>query len=436
MEYVAAKEYLDKTAIHGSVLGLVNIKELLKQLDNPQERLKFIHIAGTNGKGSTLAYISTILTAANYRVGRYVSPTIMEYEERIQIDGKSIPKRKLAHHTSKVKSATERMIKDGHPHPTTFEIETAVGFLYFAEEACDIVVLETGLGGALDATNIISAPLLTVFTSISMDHMGILGTTQMEIAKEKAGIIKKGARVISSPQTAEVTQVLATKCQAEETCLQMIKEEEITDIIYGIPTQFFSYKEFVDMEITMLGKHQVQNAALSLTAISVLRELGYHIKDIAIRQGLKETAWLGRFSVIAKEPLFIIDGAHNIDGARKLKETIEEYFQDKKIYLIMGIFKDKEYEKIIELTAKMAKSIYTIEPPNKDRALSASALMEAIRPYNQSVFAIGNIEKTVQAVGKRAGKEDIIIAFGSLSFLGEIIQSVNKLRGELCSESR
>jgi len=428
MEYVAAREYLDQVSVYGSVLGLSNIRELLRRLENPQEKLKFIHIAGTNGKGSTLAYISTILTASTYKVGRYISPTIIEYEERIQIDGIYIPKEKLAFYTNKLKATIEIMVKEGYSHPTIFEIETAIGFLYFKEEACDIVVLETGLGGALDATNVILAPLVTIFTSISMDHMGILGETQAEIAKEKAGIIKHGTRVVSSPQTEEVIQEIAKKCQEEEVSLKIIERDNITNIKYGIPAQFFSYKEFKDMEITMLGTHQIQNAVLSLEAIGILKELGYNIEEEYIRSGLKTAVWEGRFSVISQEPLFIIDGAHNIDGAIKLKETIETYFKDKKIYFIMGIFKDKEYEKIVELTSKLAESIFIIEPPDKERALSAKVLIEVIKPYNQNVITIGTIYETVQAAIEKVEKNDIIIAFGSLSFLGEMIKSVNKLR--------
>jgi len=421
MNYKEARLYLKEITAYGSILGLTSIRTLLEHLGNPQDDLKFIHIAGTNGKGSVLAFISTVLKEAGFKVGRYISPTLYAYEERIQINGTYISKEKLAKHTTIIKDAVERMVKEGSSHPTAFEVETALSFLYYKEEMCDIVVLETGLGGELDATNVIRHPVLAILTSISMDHMGFLGNTLSEIAKVKAGIIKQDSVVVSYEHCQEAMKEIEDKCLSTNSKLIISLKEEIADVMYGLDRQLFSYKNMHNIEISLGGKYQIQNAALALEAIMALGELGYEISDNALRAGFRNTKWIGRFTVIANSPLFIVDGAHNIDGALKLKESIELYFQDKTIRFIMGVFKDKEYEKIAEITSPLAVDIVAIQTPDNLRALEATRLLRVISRYNPNVSSAVSIQQAVTDVMKKANEKDVIIAFGSLSFLGDIL---------------
>lgn len=424
MNYTEARKYLEKISKYGSVLGLDNIKELLRRLGNPQDDLKFIHISGTNGKGSVLAYLSTTLSLAGYRTGRYISPTLFSYRERIQVDGKEIEKESLAFHVSVIAKAIADMEAEKAGSPTVFEVETALAFLYFKEKKCDIVVLETGLGGALDATNVIQTTVLEVISAISMDHMDVLGDTLEKIATEKAGIIKPHTRVVSAEQEPEAFQVIARACMERQCTCRTVEKEKITDISYGYERQSFSYKSWKNVKITLAGSYQILNAALALEALEALRETGFSISDQQIYEGLFCTKWKGRFTLLKKEPAVIIDGAHNPAAALELKHSLELYFKEKKLYYIFGVFKDKDYHKIIELTAPLAEHIITVETPDNPRALSAEELKKEVEKVNPSVEAAQSISEAVTKSLKKAKKEDAIIIFGSLSFLKEAEEAV------------
>ncbi len=424
MNYKEAREYLEKISKYGSVLGLENIKELLRRLGNPQDDLKFIHIAGTNGKGSVLAYLSTTLSLAGYRTGRYISPTLFSYRERIQVDGKEIEKESLAFHVSAIARAIADMEMEKAGSPTVFEVETALAFLYFKEKKCDIVVLETGLGGALDATNVIQTTVLEVISAISMDHMDMLGDTLEKIATEKAGIIKPHTRVVSAAQEPKAFRVIARTCMEKQCICQAVEKEKITDICYGYENQSFSYKSWKNVKIVLAGSYQIFNAALALEALEALREIGFSISEQQIYEGLLCTKWKGRFTLLKKEPDVIIDGAHNPAAALELKHSLELYFKGKKIYYIFGVFKDKDYQKIIELTAPLAEHIITVETPDNPRALPAEELKKAVEKVNPSVESAQSISEAVTKSLKKAKKEDAIIIFGSLSFLKEAEEAV------------
>lgn len=424
MNYKQAMEYMDETAKYGSVPGLTNIINLCKKLGNPQNDLKFVHIAGTNGKGSTLAYISTVLKEAGYRVGRYVSPTIFEYRERIQVNERMISKDALCRHLENIQAAIAELEAEGQPHPTPFEIETALGFLYFKEKKCDIVVLETGLGGTLDATNLITTTIVSVIASVSMDHMAFLGDTLAEIAENKAGILKNGIPVVTMEQKPEAMQVIERKAKELHCELTVALETEASKIRYGVEKQKFDYKEYKGLEIGLAGKCQIANAVLAVEVLRVLAKNGFPIKEQALRDGLKKTVWRGRFSVIAKKPLFIVDGAHNEDAAIKLADSIRFYFTNKKIIYIMGILKDKEYEKIIANTAPYAEQIITVTTPKNPRALPAYELAKAVKDYHPNVTAVDSLQEAVEMSYLLADKDSVIIAFGSLSYLGELIEIV------------
>lgn len=430
MNYEEAREYLDQVSKGGSVLGLDNMRELLKRLENPQDGLKFVHISGTNGKGSVLAYVSTVFKEAGYRTGRYISPTLFSYREKIQVNESFIGREDLAHLTEEVKKAAEEMQNSGKGFPTIFEIETALAFLYFAEQKCDIVILETGLGGALDATNVIKTSVMEVITSISMDHMEFLGDTLGKIALQKAGIIKPHTSVVSAVQDMEAMEVIRDVCRKKECVFDTVDQEQIKDISYGYEGQSFSYKDWKNIKISLMGSYQIKNAALALEAIEALRKLGYKLNDKAVYQGMKTAVWKGRFTVISKEPFIIMDGAHNQAAAEELVRSLKLYYPGKKFYYIFGMFRDKDYHQVIRLTAPLAEHIVTVETPENPRALPAEELKKAVAEVNPSVEAAGSLRMAVNRVMEQIDKDAVIVIFGSLSFLGEAEMAVNRYKME------
>lgn len=426
MNYREAMAYVEELQQYGSVMGLDTMRELCARLGNPQDQLKFVHIAGTNGKGSVLAYVSTVLQTAGYKVGRYLSPTIRDYRERFQINGKMITQVGLCRYLEIVKEAAEAMAAEGLTHPTPFEIETAVAFLFFADKQCDIVVLETGLGGSLDATNIVKNTIVAVFTSISMDHMGILGETPEQIAMAKAGIIKNGCYVISAKQSPEVMKILRQAALLRKAKFFTADVTRAKNIKYGVTKQHFTYDKYKNLEIKLAGQFQIENAVVALEVLMALSKLGYPIPEDKLRQGMAETKWHGRFEVIGQKPLFIADGAHNEDASVKLAESIRFYFTNKRIIYIMGVLKDKEYDKVIRNTCELAEHIITVTPPISERALHAYDLAQVIREYHGSVTVADSVQEAVEIAYLLAGldKDTVIIAFGSLSYLGELMDVV------------
>ena len=426
MNYREAMEYMEELSQFGTVMGLTTMRELCARLGNPQDQLKFVHIAGTNGKGSVLAYVSTVLRTAGYRVGRYISPAVKDYRERFQVDGKMITQSALCSQLEMVKSAAETMTAEGLPHPTAFEVETAVAFLYFVDKQCDIVVLETGLGGEQDATNVISTTLVAAFSSISMDHMDILGESLEQIAAVKAGIIKNKCYAISAKQPQEVMKVLRQAAMLKKAKFLTADAARAKNIRYGVTKQHFTYDKYKNIEITMLGQFQTENAVVALEVLSALGRLGFPVAEDKLRQGFLETKWSGRFDVIGRKPLFIADGAHNEDASKKLAESIRFYFTNKRIIYIMGMLRDKEYDKVIRNTYEMAEHIITVTPPVRDRALHAYDLAQTVRQYHDSVTVADSVQEAVEIAYLLAGqdKECVIIAFGSLSYLGELMNVV------------
>ncbi len=428
MKYEEAMEYIEKCNAFGSVLGLDSIGRLVDALGNPQEKLRFIHVAGTNGKGSVSSFMANALKEAGYLVGRYISPTIFTYRERFEANGRMISKKLLGELMEPVKAACESITKQGYPHPTSFEVETALAFLFFVEKKCDVVVLETGMGGRLDATNIIPAPVLCVLTSISMDHMQFLGDTLSKIAEEKCGIIKENTFVCSAMQKEEAMEVIKKTCSDRNAGLLTADVTDVKKVKQGLEKQSF-YLDGISFEISLGGCFQIENAVLAIRALQWLSQNGFDaLSTSKIREGLKKTIWKGRFSVIAKKPYFIVDGAHNVAAAQKLEESIRFYFTNKKIIYIMGMFRDKEYEKVIELTAPHASWIITVATPGNPRALSSLELAEAVQKVNPHVTNADSLEEAVEMSYLFADKDAVIIAFGSLSFLGELIRIVEENR--------
>ena len=309
-------------------------------------------------------------------------------------------------------------------------METALAFLYFAEQNCDIVVLETGLGGALDATNVITTTVLEVIASVSMDHMDFLGDTLDKIALQKAGIIKPHTRVVSALQKPEAMEVIEETCRKQECVLNTADPGQVTDISHGYDRQKFSYKQWKDMEISLMGSYQLTNAALALEAVDSLRNLGYRLEDQAVYRGMKRAVWRGRFTVISREPVIVMDGAHNPAAAEELKKSLELYFPDKKLFYIFGMFRDKDYKKVTEITAPLADHIITVETPDNPRALSAKKLKAEVEKINPSVEAAESIRSAVRKTMEQAQEEDVIVIFGSLSFLAEAELAVSRYKKE------
>lgn len=423
MEYNEALAYINDKDKFGSRLGLESIGKLLNLLGDPQDSLKYIHIGGTNGKGSTASYLSNSLIEAGYKVGLFTSPYIERFNERVQINGSDIPDSEIGRITSAIKEKADIMVREGYEHPTTFEIVTAIGFIYFAEEQVDYVVLEVGLGGRYDSTNIIKQPIASVITTIDYDHVDVLGDTLAKIAYQKGGIIKKDSIVISYPQEVEAMEVLRD-VSAEmnaEFYLSPLENVEIKSISSNGAVFDFKYKNhgIENIKINMLGEYQVYNAALALTTLFVLREKKLiEISDKEILKGFKNTKWAGRLEVLSENPIFLIDGAHNVQGISQLKKALK-FFDYKKLILGMAILKDKDTSKMVELLAPMADIVVATEV-RMPRKLDADDLAEKIKKYNENVFVERDIKKAIEKTIELADKEDMIVFGGSLYLIGEV----------------
>ena len=423
MNYNEAMRYIEELSGYGIVPGLDSIMELCRRLGNPQEQLHFVHVAGTNGKGSVATMISSVMTAAGYKVGKYCSPAVFEYRERYQIGSRMISQVAFCSYLDRVRECAEAMAAEGLPHPTTFEVETALAFLYFAEKECDLVVLETGMGGRKDATNLVQTTLVAVITSIGMDHMSFLGGTIDKIAVEKAGIIKNRCYVISAKQPKDAERMIRQKASLEKAKLVIADVGRCKQIKYGIKKQSFTYDYLKNVQITLSGTYQIENAVIAIETVRALQKCGFSVSEEQLRKGLLEIEWPGRFQIVHKKPMVIIDGAHNENAAVRLKETIElELTQEQRenLILIMGVLKDKEYVKVASLICPYGKHVITLAPPNNPRALGAYELAKAVQEVQPSVTAVDSVEEAVEMSFLLADEKSVILAFGSLSYLGRL----------------
>lgn len=424
MDYKSAIQYIHDSYRFGIKLGLDNMRTLLESLGNPQANLKFIHIAGTNGKGSTASFITQTLQEAGYRVGKYISPYIEVFNERIQINNQLIADDELADCTAIVKAAIDKLQTEQGVKPTEFEIVTAIGFIYFARQAVDFVVLEVGLGGRYDATNVIAAPLVTVITNIAMDHTQYLGDTIEAIAREKAGIIKDGAVVISAQKDARAQTVIAEVAAAQNAPLKEIpwrSAQVVTSDYCG--TDFY----YLDQRyhINLLGLYQVQNACLAIEVLNQLSRQGVAISRAHVINGLKNTKWRGRYELIAKNPTVIIDGAHNVDGMAAFAQAIDHYDSGNQRIGIFGMMADKEIDAVIGYIVDRFTRLYLIEPPNP-RALPLKQLERQLRVagYTGSIVCLKDLDQIVEVIVRYHNQAVTIYGFGSLYFIGEMRKRV------------
>ena len=429
MRYEEAMKYITEVGNFGSNYGLERTHKLLEYLGNPEKDLKLIHIAGTNGKGSTTSMITEILMGAGYKVGMYTSPFIEEFEERIQINRRNIPKETLANLIDEVKVAVDRVIEEGYNHPTEFEIITVLMLLYFKKEEIDFGVIEVGLGGRLDSTNVI-IPILQVITSISFDHTNLLGNTLEEIAGEKAGIIKKNIPTVIYPQEEEALKVIKNKCAAMESDLYTVDKDNmkfVKVVNEDKPYQLLKYKEEFDIFLPLLGEHQILNLSVAMKVIEVLNNRKIvNITTESIIKSIKNVTWKGRLEVLSNNPYVVIDGAHNIEGIKTLSRNIKKYFKYENLHLILGILADKDVEEMIKIITPMAKQVYAVTP-NSIRAELADDLKNEIVKYNANCRAFDEYEEAYLEALKNAKENDIILASGSLYMVGDMRKIINKL---------
>ncbi len=435
MNYKESREYLKQVNIYGSVLGLKSIKELLNRLDNPQDDLKVVHFSGTNGKGSTGSFLQSILMKAGYKVGRYSSPAVFDYREIIKVDDKIIDKDSLAEYISCIKEKCDEMTDEGLSHPTPFEIETAMAFLHLRKSKCDICLIECGMGGETDATNVFQKVLCSVITNISLDHTQFLGNTVEEIARVKAGIIKENCPVAIAKQQSQVVDIIRSIANKKQAILTVANEATTFVTDFKVTENMNLYSKFdyktttgknICANLKMLGNYQLKNAALAVEVAEILENQGYKLSEY-VKAGLENAIWFGRMEVINYEPLFIIDGAHNPEAVEELKRTIDLYFTNKRIAFIMGVLNDKNFDEEARIIAEKATHIITVTP-NNPRALDGEILKNTLSRYNENVEKADSLEQAVNDTLQMTynKKVDLIIAFGTLSHLREIKEIITK----------
>lgn len=431
MIYEEAMKYISSIGKFGSNYGLKRTFRLLELLGNPDKKLKLIHVAGTNGKGSTTAMITKVLRGMGYKVGMYTSPYIEEFEERIQINGENIPKEKLVSLLVEVKEAVEKVIKEGYDHPTQFEILTALMFLYFYREKVDYGVVEVGLGGALDSTNVLT-PIVSVITSISYDHMNILGDTIEEIAEQKAGIIKEGIPVVVYPEEKNVQDVIVKKTEEMNSRIRLVQKNSVKllninrDDMYQ-EVQVSTMKNDYKVKLPLLGAHQMLNLAVVLNTIEVIFEGQNEKLNVKlVEKSLEDVEWKGRLEVLNKKPLIVIDGAHNIDGIKSLTYNVNKYFKYKNMILLLGILADKQVDEMIKEIVPFAEKVYALTP-HSDRAQLSQELKNKIVKYNKNVIAIESYEEAVSKAISEADEDDLILISGSLYMIGDMRKILVKI---------
>ena len=413
MKIAEAMEFIHQTSWKGSRLGLERITALMRLLGDPQDELRCVHLAGTNGKGSTAAMLASVLTQAGYKTGLYTSPYLYRFHERMKVNGVDISDEALAALAEKIRPQVESLADQ----PTEFEIITAIAFLYFREQNCDVVVLEVGLGGRLDSTNIIKVPEAAVITSIGLDHTDVLGDTPEAIALEKAGIIKGGAPAVLCHQSREVEDVIRAKCGEVGSALTVTDEARLVPVSDSLEGQVFHYRDRCTLAISLAGRHQLQNAAVVLDTVDVLRQKGYLISEEAIRRGLQKARWPGRLEVLRQKPLFLVDGAHNPKGAEALADFLRRHLNGEKVTFLMGVMADKDDAAMIAETVPFAARYITVTPENP-RAMPSAVLKEHIeRVFDGEVTDATSVEQGLRLA--REGNGDVC-AFGSLYMIGTI----------------
>ena len=402
--------YIEDYSWHTTRMGLVRINEMLAKLGNPEKGLKFVHVTGSNGKGSTCAMLDSVLRHAGYKTGFYSSPYLQVFNERVKVDGKKIPGEDLARLTEKVREIADAMTN----HPSQFEIITAIAMLYFKEQACDIIVLEVGMGGELDATNVIEAPEVAVLTNIGLEHTEYLGDTIEEIAKTKSGIIKTGCDCVCYDSVPEAVDTVKKICNERKVSFTLAGFDDIRIVNSDIHGQTF-VKDGEEYHIKLLGKHQINNATVAIEVVKCLVNRGWKISKEDVTEGLALCSWPARLEVLSWEPLFILDGGHNPQCAQALAEALTDLLPGKKVTFLTGVLADKDYRLIVDTIRPFAEQFICVTPLS-DRALAADEYANYLKSLGEKAIYFDTIEKGLN----EALKSNIVVAFGSLYQAGAI----------------
>ena len=417
-----AIEYIHSVFWKGSIPGLGRTQTLLKKIGNPEKKLKFVHIAGTNGKGSTAAMTASILRKAGYKTGLYTSPYIYRFNERMQINGQQIPDEELAEITAWIKPFADSMEES----PTEFELVSCIAFEYFMRNGCDIVVLEVGMGGALDSTNVIDVPEVAVITNIGLDHTDYLGSTVEEIALTKAGIFKEGGSAVVYRSTESVEKVFEQVCAQRNMTLKKADFAGLKLHTCGLEGQVFDCGHRKNLELPLLGDHQLHNGAVVLSIADTLIEKGWKITEQNIRDGLKDVSWPGRFDIVWRDPLFIIDGGHNPQCIEALVKNIQDYLAGRKVIALTGVLADKDYADMYKPVMPLVQEFVCITPPNP-RKLDAPLLARYLQEAGAKATACDTVENGVRMAMEKAGSDGVVLCFGSLYTIGDIRNSLYKV---------
>lgn len=417
-----AVDYIHSMIWDRRATGYEHAKELLRRMGNPERKLKYVHIGGTNGKGSTAAMIASVLQKAGYKTGLYTSPYLFRFNERIQVNGEQIADGDLAAVTEYVKT----FVDDMEICPSEFAFVCCIAFEYFARKNCDIVVLEVGMGGANDSTNVIDCPEVAVLTNIGLDHTEYLGNTLEEIALTKAGILKENGTAILYPNISSVEDVFKKVCQERHVELVIADFEGLAPNRHNLEGQIFDYGSRKNIFLPLLGNHQLNNAAVALSAIDMLIKKGWEISEEAVFQGIKEVKWPGRFEVISNEPLLIVDGGHNPQCIEALAQNIKDYLSDRKVIAITGVLADKDYKEMYQPIFPYISEFVCITPPSP-RRLEAAKLAAYIQKAGKKATACTDIKEALEFALKLAGESGAVVCFGSLYSIAEIKMTFESL---------
>ncbi|MGE4276281.1 MAG: folylpolyglutamate synthase/dihydrofolate synthase family protein [Lawsonibacter sp.] len=410
-----AVELIHREAWTGRKPGLSRTLELLRRVGDPHQKLKFVHITGTNGKGSAAAMIASVSARAGLTTGLYTSPHLWRFHERFQVNGKPIPDETLGRIAQRVIEAGKGMSEAA----TEFELMTAVGMLYFLEAGCDLVVLEVGLGGRLDSTNVIPAPEVAVITNIGLEHTQELGDTLEKIAVEKSGIIKPGCETVLYHQSREVEEVVEMACRQANSPLTLTHPETLEVLPSGREGQDFTYRGQGPYHISLLGRHQMYNASVALEVLWALDRKGWNISPAAVAQGLREAVWPARMELVRRSPDVLLDGGHNPQCMAAIRQSLQELYPGKKILFLTGVLGDKDYPAMLEHIIPLAKAFVTITP-DSPRALPAQDLAQYLTRAGVEATACDNTMQGVERVLAMAGPEDVVCICGSLYMIGEV----------------
>ncbi len=421
MNYEETLAYIHSAYWKGTKDGLRRTRELLSLLGNPQDELKFVHVAGTNGKGSTCAMLASILQAAGYRTGLYTSPFVNRFNERIALNGTPISDQDLVDVFSRI-----RPIVDTMPNPPSeFELITCAAMLYYREQRCDVVVLEVGMGGEFDSTNVIKTPLLTIITAMGFDHMQYLGNTMTEIASAKAGIIKPGGTTLIYGENPEADKVFRDTCARVGSRLVVTDHGRIVDHAHTLRGHDLSFGPYEHIHLPLIGSHQVKNAAVVLTAVEELKKAGLSVPDEAVHTGMAAVRWPARMELLSEKPIFLLDGGHNPHGFRAAAATLKELFPHQQVTVMMGVMADKDHGDMIRELLPLAKRFITVRPESP-RAMTDEALAEEIRSLGGTAEPAGTVQNGIRKMLDDAAPDDVLLAIGSLYMAGDVRTTMGK----------